>query len=58
MKRNMINLAEGDFTRLTLEKENNKYYICAYGDGDACLEISEETYTEILHDKEWGVEIK
>ena len=56
MKDKMINLAQGDYTGLELEIDNGKYYIVAYGDGVARLEISEETYTEILHDKEWGVD--
>ena len=56
MKDKMITIATGDYTSLTLEITNGKYYVCAYGDGEACLEITEETYTEILHDKEWGID--
>jgi hypothetical protein len=56
MKDKIINIAQGDYTSLDLEIINGKYYITAYGDGVARLEITEETYTEILHDKEWGVD--
>ena len=52
----MIELANGDYTLLSLEINNGKYYIVATGDGYALLEISKATYDMILHDKEWGVD--
>lgn len=41
---------------IELEIDNEKYYIVAYGDDVARLEISKATYDMILHDKEWGVD--
>ena len=52
----MIELATGDYTMLTLEINDGKYYIVATGEGYAQLEISKSTYDMILHDKEWGVD--
>ena len=49
-------LIRGDYTVLEIAKTEEGYFITAYGDGEARLEISELTFEMIVIDYEYGVE--
>ena len=49
-------LIRGDYTALYIEETEKGYFITAYGDGEARLEISKETFEMIFKDYEHGVE--
>lgn len=47
---------KGDWTALLIEETEKGYFINAYGDGEATLEISKETFEMILKDYKYGVD--
>jgi hypothetical protein len=49
MKKREIVVYE-DWTQLVIEETEKGYFINAYGDGEATLEISKETFEMILKD--------
>ena len=45
----------GNYTTLKIEETEKGYYITAYGDGEARLEISKETFEMVHKDYQFGV---
>ena len=48
-------IIRGDWTTLEIEETEKGYFITAYGDGIARMEISKKTFEMICKDYDYGV---
>ena len=48
-------IIHGDYTALEIEETEKGYFITAYGDGEARMEISKKTFEMICKDYDYGV---